>query len=65
MYLGNDHTDIAFLYCRMGLSYIELKQTLNAKEYFQKANDIYKYVPGKSHPFYQNEFLPLLELVPY
>ena len=62
-YLGNDHTDVAFLYCCMGQCCIESKRLAEAKEFLQKADDIYKYVPGKSHPFYRNQFQPLLSSV--
>ena len=62
-YLGEEHSDIAFLCCRIGNSCVKLGMFSEAKEYFEKANDIYKYVPGISSSFYQNEFLPLLRLV--
>ena len=60
-YLGEDHSDVAYIRCRIGQSCIELKQLAKAKEYLKKANDIYQHVPGKSHPFYKNEFLPILK----
>merc|ERR1712126_54869 len=61
-YLGEEHSDIAFLSCRIGNSCLKLGRFSEAKEYFEKANNIYKYVPGISSSFYQNEFLPLLQL---
>ena len=62
-YLGEEHSDIAFLSCRIGNSCVKLGRFSEAKEYFEKANNIYKYVPGISSLFYQNEFLPMLQLV--
>ena len=60
-YLGEDHVDIAFLNHCLGEACLKLNYKTEAREYLNKANDTYKYLPGKSHPFYTNDFLPLFE----
>ena len=62
-YLGDEHNDIAFLCCRIGQSCAKLSRLPEAKQFLERANKIYKHVPGTSHPFYQNEFHPLLKFV--
>ena len=62
-YLGEEHNDIAFLCCRIGYSFLKLGRFSETNEYFERADNIYKYVPGISSSFYQTEFLSLLRLV--
>ena len=59
-YLGDCDADIAFLSYRIGQACLELQEYPKAKYYLEKADEIYKCVPGMSHPFYQKEFLSVL-----
>ena len=63
-YLGDcDADSIAFLSYRIGQACLELQEYPKAKYYLQKADEIYKQVPGMSHPFYQKEFLSVLHRI--
>ena len=46
--------------CRLGEAYGESGDEEKASEYFQEADSIYKVVPGIKHPFYLQDFQPLL-----
>ena len=62
-YLGDCDADIAFLSYRIGQACLELQEYPKAKYYLNKSDEIYKQVPGMSHPFYQKEFLPVLHRI--
>ena len=62
-YLVDCDADIAFLSYRIGEACLELQEYPKAKYYLNKSDEIYKQVPGTSHPFYQKEFLPVLHRI--
>ena len=51
---------VAGLLLQLGLAHRHAGHEEEAQEMLERAGDIYKIVPGVEHPFYKDEFLPLL-----
>ena len=51
---------VAGLLLQLGLAHRHAGHEEEAQEMLERAGDIYKIVPGVEHPFYKDDFLPLL-----
>ena len=48
---------------QLGLAHQEAGAWERASQLLKEAADIYKIVPGVQHPFYNDDFLPLLRAI--
>ena len=51
---------VAGLLLQLGLAHRHAGHQEEAQEMLERAGDIYKIVPGVEHPFYKDDFHPLL-----
>ena len=51
---------VAGLELQLGLAHRRAGALDRASQLLEEAGDIYKVVPGLQHPFYKDDFLPLL-----
>ena len=51
---------VAGLLLQLGLAHRHAGHEEEAQEMLERAGDIYKIVPGVEHPFYKDDFHPLL-----
>ena len=59
-YYGSNTGVVAALLVRLGEAYGEVGDHEKSRQHFEEADRIYKVIPGVEHPFYVQDFKPLL-----
>ena len=60
LYYGHSTGVVAGLLVRLGQSLAETGDNDKAKYFFREADKIYRVIPGVNHPFYKEDFQPLM-----
>ena len=60
-YYGDKAGLVAAIYVRLGAAYHQLKQLDQAHHCLEKADQIYRVIPGKMSSFYKKDYRPVYD----